>query len=91
MLDNFLILHAVQVDVHARFAFVRPFGGKEHEIALSQEDLNLIDGPVLHQELYITHRPMSDRPMSDRRDVYLTVEGAGLVVRISRHGLVVTD
>jgi hypothetical protein len=49
---------------------------------------------VLHQELYITHRPMSDRPMSDRpmsdrRDVYLTVEGAGLVVRISRHGLVV--
>ena len=38
-------------------------GGDKHEFALPKQELDLIDGPVLHEDLYITHElcdPIAD-------------------------------
>jgi hypothetical protein len=34
---------------------MRSLGSYKHEVALPQQELDLIDGPVLHEDLYITH------------------------------------
>jgi hypothetical protein len=56
MLDNLEVFHPEQVDVRAWVAFVGTFGSDEHQVSLSQQQLDLIDGPVLHQHLDVVQK-----------------------------------
>ena len=47
MFHDPLALHAVQIDVDARVSFMRSLGGQEYEVALSHQEPDLIDGPML--------------------------------------------
>lgn len=49
MLNDLFVLDPVQVDVHARAAFMRSPGNDEDEISLSEQEPDLIDGSVLRE------------------------------------------
>ena len=55
MLDDLLVLYAVQIDVDAGVSLMRSLGDQEHEVALSQQEVDRIDGPMLHQDLHVAH------------------------------------
>ena len=52
-LNDLSVFNSVQIDVDARFALDRSFGGSENEVSLSENKLDLIDAPAFDEPFQV--------------------------------------
>ncbi len=55
MFHDFVVLDPVQVDIGAELALVRPLGGNEDKVSLSQQKPDLIDRPIAREDPQVAH------------------------------------